>query len=192
MTNTNPFTFALSYPGEKNKLKKWTKFSAHHIDISLPCCRCGYIGNENVSQHRHCPHFLMKKVISLVFVLLWYVFFIFITDFCVALRTASIKCAQSRALIRQIVFHLENHTFMLPHFIFFLPLPFDLIYSYTYRQPPQWSGVRWQSQFFCSRQRTLQRLVLDNLTKVLISSWEYHPILCLARLLCPGADSTVK
>lgn len=119
-------------------------------------------------------------------------FFIFITDFCVALRTASIKCGQSRALIRQIVFHLENHTFMLPHFIFFLPLPFDLIYSYTYRQPPQWSGVRWQSQFFCSRQRTLQRLVLDNLTKVLISSWEYHPILCLARLLCPGADSTVK
>lgn len=119
-------------------------------------------------------------------------FFIFITEFCVALRTASIKCGQSRALIRQIVFHLENHTFMLPHFIFFLPLPFDLIYSYTYRQPPQWSGVRWQSQFFCSRQRTLQRLVLDNLTKVLISSWEYHPILCLARLLCPGADSTVK
>lgn len=66
-----------------------------------------------------------------------------------ALRTAFIKCGQSAYSInRQIAFCLENSTILMPHFIFSLPLPLDLIYSYTHRLHLSGRGVIGSHNFF--------------------------------------------
>ena len=95
---------------------------------------------------------------------------------------------QPRALIRQIVFHLENNTFLLPHVIFSLPLPPDLTHSNTHDTTSVLGG-KVRSRFFFSGREDITEGGEDMVGGRLFLS---RPTLCLARSLRLRADSMAR
>lgn len=94
--------------------------------------------------------------------------------------------SQPTALIRQIVFHLENNSLFLPHFIFSLPWPLDLTCSYT---PDTASALRGKValQFFLFEGEDMT----EDLAGIRLFS-EHRSTLGLVKSLYPRADSSAQ